>query len=72
MERLYYEHKNVIQNIASFYQHQGLRMMLPKGYGESMNYSITNHQPIGGKQLINILTNSDISCGAILPKSCLI
>lgn len=47
METRYEEHKNVIINLAGFYDRQGIRMMLLKGYGLSLYWPKANHRPVG-------------------------
>ena len=43
----YGEYCKAIRDLASFYQEQGIPMMLLKGYGLSLNYPVPAHRPCG-------------------------
>ena len=45
IEQKYFQHKQVLADLANFYQQQGIRMMLLKGYGLSLNYPVPEHIP---------------------------
>lgn len=47
MEKCYEVHAKAVKELASFYDGQGIRMMLLKGYGLSRYYPVPNHRPIG-------------------------
>lgn len=47
IEQKYYQQQSSIAKLASFYHAQGIRMMLLKGYGLSLNYPIPEHRPTG-------------------------
>lgn len=47
IEQKYYQHKNVLAELSSFYQQHGIKMMLLKGYGLSLNYPVPKHRPVG-------------------------
>ena len=46
-EKRYEEYKEAISSLASFYASHGIRMMLLKGYGLSLNYPVPAHRPCG-------------------------
>ena len=46
-EEDYQKYKSAIINLAKFYQSVGIKMMLLKGYGLSLNYPIPEHRPTG-------------------------
>ena len=47
MESVYNHHKNVVTKLAKFYQKHGIKMMLMKGMGLSLDYPVPNHRPCG-------------------------
>lgn len=47
MEKQYANHESIIAELASFYQENGYRMILLKGYGLSKYWPIPNHRPTG-------------------------
>lgn len=47
MEQTYEQHREVIENLAAFYNHVEVRMMLLKGYGLSKYWPVPNHRPVG-------------------------
>ena len=47
IEQKYFQHKQALADLANFYQQQGIRMMLLKGYGLSLNYPVPEHRPSG-------------------------
>lgn len=47
MEELYRQYEQNIKELASYYQKHGIRMMVLKGYGLSLNYPKPNHRPTG-------------------------
>ena len=47
IEQGYVQHQRAIADLAYFYEQQGIRMMLLKGYGLSLNYPIPEHRPSG-------------------------
>ena len=46
-ERCYARQENVIAELSSFYRSHGIRMLLLKGWGLSLNYPYPNHRPCG-------------------------
>ena len=47
IEQNYFQHKQALADLAYFYQQQGIRMVLLKGYGLSLNYPVPEHRPSG-------------------------
>lgn len=47
VETYYQEHEKNISDLAQFYQEHGIKMMVLKGYGLSLNYPIPNHRAPG-------------------------
>ena len=47
MEQLYGEHLSSIESLAKFYHSEGVKMMLLKGYGLSLDWPVPNHRPVG-------------------------
>lgn len=47
LEAQYGRHARVISELASFYEERGVKMMLLKGWGLSLNYPVPNHRPSG-------------------------
>lgn len=47
IESMYGKHRKVIRSLSHFYHHYGIKMMVLKGYGLSMNYPKPNHRPTG-------------------------
>ena len=47
LERLYKGHRRAIDALASFYQQNGIRMMLLKGYGLSRYWPKPEYRPVG-------------------------
>lgn len=47
IEARYAQQERAIADLAAFYTDHGLRMMLLKGYGLSLNYPRPNHRPCG-------------------------
>lgn len=45
VERKYARQKAVIAKLARFFAKHGIRMMILKGYGLSLNYPVPNHRP---------------------------
>ena len=52
-ERKYGQYRSVIGHLAGFYRKHGLRMMVLKGYGLSLNYPVPNHRPCGDIDIWN-------------------
>ena len=46
-EQDYEAHRSAISHLVHFYESQGVKMMLLKGYGLSLNYPIPSHRPVG-------------------------
>lgn len=47
MEAIYQKHKMAIKDLAQFYSEEGIRIMLMKGYGLSLNWPQPDHRPVG-------------------------
>ena len=47
IERIYEQHKHVMSELAAFYRTHGIKMLVAKGYGLSLNYPGPNHRPLG-------------------------
>lgn len=47
IERIYEQHKHVMSELATFYRTHGIKMLVAKGYGLSLNYPVPNHRPLG-------------------------
>ena len=47
IERIYEQHKLVMGELAAFYSSRGIKMLVAKGYGLSLNYPVPNHRPLG-------------------------
>lgn len=46
-EQRYAVYEKNIRDLATFYQKQGIKMMVLKGYGLTLNYPVPNHRPCG-------------------------
>lgn len=46
-EQRYEQYKKVIGRLAEFYNSNGFKMMVLKGYGLSLNYPVPSHRPCG-------------------------
>ena len=46
-EQRYEQYLQAIAELASFYQKHGIRMLLMKGYGLSLDYPVPEHRPTG-------------------------
>lgn len=46
-ERQYAKQRQVIAKLAGFFAAHGIKMMILKGYGLSLNYPVPNHRPCG-------------------------
>lgn len=47
VETFYQQHEENMRQLAQFYQKHGIRMMVLKGYGLSLNYPVPNHRAPG-------------------------
>lgn len=47
IEQNYERHIRVMAELANFYKSQGIKMLVAKGYGLSLNYPVPNHRPLG-------------------------
>lgn len=47
MEQMYEQHMKAIADLAKFYKRQGIRMMVLKGYGLSLNWPRPKNRPVG-------------------------
>lgn len=64
-EVIYKQHKRVICDLANFYQQHGIKMMLMKGVGLSLDYPSPSHRPCGD---IDIYLYGDLEKGDYLIK----
>jgi len=53
METCYDEHKKAIEDLAAFYDGQGIKMMVLKGYGLSLCWPKPEHRPVGDVDTYN-------------------
>ena len=47
MEQQYHQYEKHLKELAAFYKEHGIKMMVLKGYGLSLNYPVPNHRPCG-------------------------
>lgn len=47
IEQNYERHIRVMAELANFYKSHGIKMLVAKGYGLSLNYPVPNHRPLG-------------------------
>lgn len=47
VEQNYERHVRVMSELAGFYKSHGIKMLIAKGYGLSLNYPVPNHRPLG-------------------------
>lgn len=52
-EQKYPKYRAIIGNLAAFYERHGIRMMVLKGYGLSLNYPVPSHRPCGDVDIWN-------------------
>lgn len=52
-ERLYAKHEKAMADLARLYASRGIRMMVLKGYGLSLDWPIPNHRPVGDLDIYN-------------------
>lgn len=52
-ERLYAKHEKAMADLARLYASKGIRMMVLKGYGLSLDWPVPNHRPIGDLDIYN-------------------
>ena len=53
VERNYANHKKAISDLARLYSSNGIRMMVLKGYGLSLDWPVPNHRPTGDLDIYN-------------------
>lgn len=53
IEKIYDKHRKMIRFLSHFYHHYGIKMMVLKGYGLSMNYPKPNHRPMGDMDIFH-------------------
>lgn len=60
-QRRYYQHyKNVLERLASFYRKNGVKMLLLKGYGLSLDYPVPEFRPTGDIDIYLISESGNI------------
>lgn len=47
VEQDYHQYVNTLTQLAAFYKHHGIKMMVLKGYGLSLLYPTPEHRPVG-------------------------
>ncbi len=52
-ERLYAKHEKAMAELTQLYASKGIRMMVLKGYGLSLNWPVPNHRPVGDLDIYN-------------------
>ena len=52
-ERLYAKHEKAMADLARLYANNGIRMMVVKGYGLSLDWPVPNHRPVGDLDIYN-------------------
>lgn len=52
-ERMYTIHENAMAALAHLYAEKGIRMMVLKGYGLSLDWPVPNHRPMGDLDIYN-------------------
>ena len=52
-ECLYTKHKKAMADLAQLYASKGIRMMVLKGYGLSLDWPVPNHRPVGDLDIYN-------------------
>lgn len=52
-ERLYAKHEMVMAELARIYSTNGIRMMVLKGYGLSLDWPVPSHRPVGDLDIYN-------------------
>lgn len=53
IERLYAKHEKAMAELARLYAAKGLRMMVLKGYGLSLDWPVPNHRVMGDLDIYN-------------------
>ena len=53
VERNYANHKKAISDLARLYDSSGIRMMILKGYGLSLDWPVPNHRSVGDLDIYN-------------------
>ena len=52
-ERMYAKHEKAMADLARLYASKGIRMMVLKGYGLSLDWPISSHRPVGDLDIYN-------------------
>lgn len=52
-ERLYAKHEMAMAELAQLYASKGIRIMVLKGYGLSLDWPVPNHRPVGDLDIYN-------------------
>lgn len=52
-EHLYAKHEKTMADLAQLYATKGIRMMVLKGYGLSLDWPVPNHRPVGDLDIYN-------------------
>ena len=52
-EHVYAKHEKAMTDLAQLYANNGIRMMVVKGYGLSLDWPVPNHRPVGDLDIYN-------------------
>ena len=52
-EHVYAKHEKAMIDLARLYANNGIRMMVVKGYGLSLDWPVPNHRPVGDLDIYN-------------------
>ena len=52
-EHVYVKHEKAMTDLARLYANNGIRMMVVKGYGLSLDWPVPNHRPVGDLDIYN-------------------
>ncbi len=52
-EHVYAKHEKAMTDLARLYANNGIRMMVVKGYGLSLDWPVPNHRPVGDLDIYN-------------------
>ena len=67
-ERMYAKHEKAMAELAQLYASKGIRMMVLKGYGLSLDWPVSNHRPVGDLDIYNFGKRKEAD--ALVAKTC--
>lgn len=67
-ERMYAKHEKAMAELARLYASKGIRMMVLKGYGLSLDWPVPNHRPLGDLDIYNFAKWKEAD--ALVAKTC--